>query len=171
MDDNTKYANNFDYFSVTSENEFESENYLDDFNINSSESDFESDSESASKNEKDDSSTMHKENGLQCQLAHWVSINCVNLNVNTKFLKILNEFNPSDVIKLPKDARTFMKTSKIPLVTRGVGHFGECVHFGLEERLCILWLKYDRLLKSVKVCDVFVNFDYVPVNKGNCGCL
>jgi len=35
----------------------ESENYLDDFNITSSESKFESDSESASENELDDCST------------------------------------------------------------------------------------------------------------------
>jgi hypothetical protein len=46
------------------------------------------------------SSKMYEENDLQCKLAHWVSINCVPLNVTTQLLKILNECNPSDVIKL-----------------------------------------------------------------------
>jgi len=98
-------------------------------------------------------------------------MNCVILSVVTKLLKILNKCNPSDVIKPLKDVRTLLKTPKIPLVTRVVGDFGKYIHFGLEEGLCKLWLKYDRLLKSVKICDVFINFDGVPVNKENYGYL
>jgi hypothetical protein len=70
---------------------------------------------------------MYEENALQCKLAHWVSINCVPFNVVTKLLKILNECNPSDVIKHPKDARTLMKTPKIPLKTKVVSDFGKYI--------------------------------------------
>lgn len=118
----------------------EHENSLDDYNINPYESDIEttsSESENGleSEIEMEGSSKMYEENALQCKLAHWVSINCVPLNVVTKLLKILNECNPSDVIKLPKDARTLMKTPKIPLVIGVVGDFGKYIHFGLEEDL------------------------------------
>jgi len=126
---------------------------------------------SESEIEMEGSSKMYEENALQCKLAHWVSINCVPLNVATQLLKILNECNSSDMIKLPKDARTLMKTPKISLVTRVVSDFGKYIHFGLEDGLHKVWLKYnDRLLKNVNNCDVLINFDEVQVNKGNYGC-
>lgn len=60
-----------------------------------------------------------------------------------------------------------MQTSVNTLITKSVD-FEKYVNFGLELGLKNKWLKYDSyILKNLSVCEVFINFDGLPIYKSS----
>ncbi|CAI6373446.1 unnamed protein product [Macrosiphum euphorbiae] len=112
------------------------------------------------------------DSNLSTKLREWASEKYISANALTSLLHILTSSNPLDLITLPKDARTLMKTPKQPLISKKIGDSGEYVHFGLEIGLRKTFLKYSNsILKNVSSFKVFINFDGVPIYKSSGGSL
>ncbi|CAI6352950.1 unnamed protein product [Macrosiphum euphorbiae] len=130
---------------------------------------------SSSGDELNDDECIHNydnQNKLCYELQKWVLNKCIPANAVTSLLKILCSCNPSDVLTLPKDVRTLMKTPRLALVTKKVGDYGEYTHFGLESGLRNKWLKYSKtILKNVHDFQVYINFDGLPIHKSSSGSL
>ncbi|KAB0792677.1 hypothetical protein PPYR_14636 [Photinus pyralis] len=118
-------------------------------------------------NDADDHDSTKVEMGnkpidLNSQISEWVFKHNITLSALSDILKIFK--NGGDYNNLPSDGRTLLKTPRC--VLKELVNPGEYYHFGLLNCIERLLAKY-KLSHSLKLVEIYVNVDGLPISKSS----